>query len=329
MPRYWATKSIVSVESQPISSWATTSAPITADCLRGYFLISLSISSNDLAERVIARLPVYFPENDIHRPDNGDRVGDHVALRHLVHRGEVRKARRADLQAIRLVRAVRDEIDAELALGRLDRGVALALGHVHALGEELEVVDQLFHVRLHLDPRRRRDLVVRGHDRTGIGAQPVDALPDDAVGLAHLLDAHEVTVVAVAVLADRDVEVDLVVHLVGLLLAQVPGDSRAAQHRPAEAQRERALRGHDADADGPLLPDAVLGEQRLVIVDALREALGEVLDEIEQRPLPVLVHVLQGLLVAGLLRHVLRHRLRQVAVDAAGAVVRRVHARPR
>src|SRR6185312_13451094 len=92
MPRYCATKSIVSVDSHPISSCATMSAPITADCFSGYFFISLSMSCKDLAERVIARLPVYFPEHDIHRPDNGDRVGDHVALRHLVHRGEVRKA---------------------------------------------------------------------------------------------------------------------------------------------------------------------------------------------------------------------------------------------
>ena len=48
--------------------------------------------------------------------------------------------------------------------------------------------------------------------------------------------AHQIAVVAVAVDADRHVEVHLVVDVVGLLLAQVPLDARAAQHRAGEAE---------------------------------------------------------------------------------------------
>jgi hypothetical protein len=76
--------------------------------------------------------------------------------------------------------------------------------------EQLEVVDQLLHVALHLDARRRRDLVVVDDDRTGVLAQPIDALLDDPVRLAHFLDAHEVPVVGIAVDPDRDVELHLV-----------------------------------------------------------------------------------------------------------------------
>src|SRR5688572_20606773 len=45
MPRYFATQSIVSVESHPFSSCAMMSALITADCFwsRGYFATSRSI----------------------------------------------------------------------------------------------------------------------------------------------------------------------------------------------------------------------------------------------------------------------------------------------
>src|SRR5580765_2443371 len=45
MPRYSATKSIVSVASQPFSSCAMASADITADCFwsAGYFAISRSM----------------------------------------------------------------------------------------------------------------------------------------------------------------------------------------------------------------------------------------------------------------------------------------------
>ena len=86
------------------------------------------------------------------------------------------KARRANLDAVRLVGAVGDEVDAELALRVLDRGVGLARRHAVALGEQLEVMNQRFHVVFHLLARRRRDLVVVHHHRAGVGAQPVDAL---------------------------------------------------------------------------------------------------------------------------------------------------------
>ena len=165
--------------------------------------------------------------------------------------------------------------------------------------------------------------------RPGVGAQPVDALLDDAVGLAHFLHAHEIAVVAVPGLADGDVEVHLVVDLVGLLLAQVPGDARAAQHRPGQAQVERALGRDDADADRALLPDAVVGEQHLVVVDIAGEALGEIVDEVQQAALAVAVQVLDGLGALDLAGLVLGHRVGQVAVDAARTEVGRVHARAR
>src|SRR3954466_14490575 len=97
------------------------SALITADCLRsgGYFATSRSIFFSDSAERLIGRSSVYFAEDDVLGADDRHRVGDHVAARHLVERGEVREPRRAQLQAVGLVRAVGDEVDAELALRRL------------------------------------------------------------------------------------------------------------------------------------------------------------------------------------------------------------------
>jgi hypothetical protein len=47
---------------------------------------------------------------------------------HEIHGLEMGESRRADLAAVGLVRAVGDQIDAELALRRLDRGVDLAGG---------------------------------------------------------------------------------------------------------------------------------------------------------------------------------------------------------
>ena len=52
---------------------------------------------------------------------------------------------------------------------------------------------------------------------------------------------HQIAVVAIAVLADGNLEIQLVVALVGLAAAQVPGDARAAQHHAGEAPVERVL----------------------------------------------------------------------------------------
>src|SRR5690606_2179829 len=159
--------------------------------------------------------------------------------------------------------------------------------------------------------------------------QPLHALLDDAGGLAHLGHAHQVAVVAVAVDAHRDVELDLVVLRVRLLAAQVPGDARAAQHRTGHAPGHRLLGRDHADADGALLPDAVLGEQDLVFVDAGREVLREGLQVVQHRTFAPLVEALELAALAPRRLAVLRHAVGQVAVDAAGTVVGRVHARAR
>src|SRR5690606_9788172 len=208
-----------------------------------------------------------------------------------------------------------------------DRTVGLAGRHAVAFREQLEVVDQRFHVVLHLLAAGRGDLEVVDHDRAGIGLQPAHALLDDPRRLAHLGHAHQVPVVAVAGVADGNVEVDLGVLRVGLLLAQVPGNARTAQHRAAHAPGQRLFRRDHADADGALLPDAVVGEQDLVLVDALREVLREGFQVVEHRTLAPGVEALERGALAPLRLAVLRHALGQVAVDAARAVVGRVHAR--
>src|SRR4029079_2231786 len=134
-------------------------------------------------------------------------------------------------------------------------------GHVHAFGVKLEVMDQRLHRTLHLATAGRRDLVVVDDNR----APPVrraefrDALPHDAHRLSHLFHADAVAVVAVAVLADRDVEIHLGIALVGLRLAQIPGRARAAHHHAGEAPLPGVIERDDADIDIALLEDAVAG----------------------------------------------------------------------
>ena len=159
------------------------------------------------------------------------------------------------------------------------------------------MVDQRFHRPLHLAATRGDDLVVLDHHRlAGAVAQLVNALLHDPHRLLHLFDAHQIAVPAVAVLADDDVELQLGIALIGLRLAQVPGDVRAAQHDAGEAPFQGLLLGHHADVDVALLEDAVLGNEAFDVLQRRRELVAPAADVVDQ------VH-------------------RQVLVDAAGTEI--------
>ena len=103
--------------------WLASSAADSLDGLQGGDRLHARSVTADIS-------PVDLPEHDVERAEDGRDVGQHVPAAHEVHGLEMREARRADLAAVRLVGAVGDEIDAELALGRLDRGIDLAGRHV-------------------------------------------------------------------------------------------------------------------------------------------------------------------------------------------------------
>src|SRR5215471_18313315 len=165
---------------------------------------------------------IHLPEHDVERAEDGGDVGEHVAFAEEVHRLQMRETGRPDLALVGLVGAVRDEIDAKLALRRLDRGIDFAGGHMEAFGVELEMMDQRLHRALHLGALWWNDLVVVDGDRPlpFWPAQLGDALLHDVRRLAHLLHADAVAIIAIAVLADRDVEIELGIALVRLRLAQ-------------------------------------------------------------------------------------------------------------
>src|SRR5207253_3457575 len=122
-----------------------------------------------------------------------------------------------------------------------------------------------FHRALHLPAPRRHDLVVRMADGALPFREPqlLQTLLHDPHRLAHLLHADAVTVVAVAVAADRNIEIHLGIAFVGLRLAQIPGRARAAHHHAREAPLPGLLQRDHADIDVALLEDAVAGEQPL------------------------------------------------------------------
>src|SRR5579871_1898746 len=106
-------------------------------------------SSARRSQRRETRSSVHLPEHDVERPQDGRHVREQMAAAEEVHGLEMGETRRADLALVGLVGAVGDEVDAELALGRLDGRVDLTCGDVEALGVELEMMDERFHRALH------------------------------------------------------------------------------------------------------------------------------------------------------------------------------------
>ena len=227
-----------------------------------------------------------------------------MALAHIVHRIEVRETGRADLQAVRFVCAIGDQIDAKLALRRFDCSVGFARRHVEAFGVEFEVMDQRLHRVLHLGAARRRELRVLRHYRTRRFTQQLAALFDDLRGLVHLLHTAEIAIIAIAVLADRNFEIEFAVNFVRLRAAQIPGHAGAAHHHTRETPLQRVFLADDADIDVALLEDAVAGEQAFDVSYFRRKLIGPGVDIFDERR-------------------------RQILVDTAWAHIVGVHARAR
>ncbi len=88
----------------------------------------------------------------------------------------------------------------------------------------------------------------------------------DSDRLAHLFHANDLPVVIVAVAADRNIELHLLVAFIGLRLAQIPWRAGAAHHDAGKAPAPALLQADHADIDIALLEDAVLDEESLQIV---------------------------------------------------------------
>ena len=131
------------------------------------------------------------------------------------------------------------------------------------------MMDQRFHRLLHLTARRRGDFVVLGAYRTA--GHLIDTLRYNLETLPHLFDTDEIAVEAIAVLADRNIEIHLRVDVIGLRFAQIPWHTAAAQHRAREPPIEGIVLADDTDVDRALAKNSVFRQQGFNIVDDPRK----------------------------------------------------------
>src|SRR5216683_6282068 len=109
------------------------------------------------------------------------------------------------MNAQRLRRPVAGDENAQLAPRRLDGHENLARRRRKSLRENLEVVDERFHLRLHLLALRWNDAGRFGPHRT-LRRNLLDRLADDLQALAHLRNSDHVAREAVRIGARGNIE---------------------------------------------------------------------------------------------------------------------------
>lgn len=203
-----------------------------------------------------------------------------MTLGDRVEATQVSETRGTDVHTVRPLTSITDNVHAHLALWCLDGGVRVAWWDDVSLGVQQEVVDEGLHVLLHGGTGRRGDLVVLNLD--GAGGHLVEALVDNAEGLAELLHTAEVSVVAVAVDTDWHIELDLVIRVIGGGLADVPWDTGSSEHDSREGQVESIGGRDDTNATETVDPDTVIRQHFLGLIDTVAELGGPLVDVIEQ-----------------------------------------------
>ena len=192
-----------------------------------------------------------------------------MTLRDVIESTQVSETGSTDVASVWSLATVRNDVHTHLTLGGLDGGVGLTRGNSVTLGVEEEVVDEGLHVLLHGGSGRRRDLVVLDTDRAS--GHLVEALVNDAEGLAELLHSAEVTVVAVTVGSNRNVELDLVIGIIGLVLADIKRNSRTSEHDTGKGKVQSLSSRNDTNTPQSLNPDTVVGQHLLGLVDSVAE----------------------------------------------------------
>uniref|UniRef100_A0A182TXL0 Uncharacterized protein n=1 Tax=Anopheles melas TaxID=34690 RepID=A0A182TXL0_9DIPT len=196
---------------------------------------------------------INLAKHDIQRADNGHHIRQHVMPSNLVQRCQMGKPGRLNLAPIRLTGPVRHQIHTELTLWRFHRRVRGPGRYLIPLRKQLKVMDKRLHRLFHLGAGRWRYLPIVRLNLTG--RHPIEALVDNAQRLAHLLNAAQIPIVAVALRTNRYIELHLIVRIVRLHLPQVPLNTGTPQHDTTEAIVQRIQGRNDPNVHRPLRPD--------------------------------------------------------------------------
>src|SRR5690349_19139192 len=160
--------------------------------------------------RLVRVSPVHFPQHNINRPDARDHVRDQLTFDDHRQRLQVDERRRPEVHPQRMRRAVARHVASQFASRRLHRRESVSRRRRESFREYLEVVDERFHLRLHLFPLRRNDSRRFRFDRSGV-RDFRHGLLDDLQALPHFRHADHVPPEAVRIRPHRHVKLKFLV----------------------------------------------------------------------------------------------------------------------
>jgi hypothetical protein len=105
---------------------------------------------------------------------------------------------------------------------------------------------------------------------------------DNTEGLSELLHSAKVSVITVTVGSNRNIELNLVVSVVWLVLADIEGNTGTSEHDTGEG-KVQSLRGrNNTNTPQSLDPDTVIGQHLLGLVDSVAELGGPLVNIVEK-----------------------------------------------
>ena len=105
---------------------------------------------------------------------------------------------------------------------------------------------------------------------------------DDAEGLAEFFHAAEIAVVAVSIHPDWDIKFHLVVRIIRLAFAYIPGYAAASKHDAGKRVIKSVSSGDDTDALGSAFPYSIICEQFLCFVDTVSKLSRPLVDVVKE-----------------------------------------------
>src|SRR6476659_3529326 len=213
-------------------------------------------------------LAVDVSQYEIHTSHYRNGVGNGHTFQHRSQRLEIPEAGRAHENPVRIGSAVADDVVGQFPARRFHHLIDRAFGHPETFGNDFEVIDQRFHLRLHA-------LAVRQYHMWRVrlprsGGHAVERLPYDAHALAHLFHTYFKTRIHIVRGTNRNFEIEFFVTRMWAILARIHIHAGSTDHRPGHAQLEHEIDGQQAHALGAVHPNRIGGEQIVILLNSLR-----------------------------------------------------------
>src|SRR5206468_8831408 len=171
---------------------------------------------------------VAFAHDKVQYSEHSRKVTHHATREQFRQYAQIHKRWRADFETMRDAAAFAVDVKTELTLRIFSREIDFSRWRIETFRHDNKMVNQFLHFCHHVRFRRRYIFPIGHVDRTD--RQPFNHLPQNFYALPHLLDPHQVAIVAIARASDYHFEIVLFVIEIRMFAPQIVFNTAAAQN---------------------------------------------------------------------------------------------------